>query len=75
MVYQFLRDFVSEVILFTFTFFVPPQEQRSNMLSLANIAQKIRCSVFSVSTFYCGNTPNDMKQGQNYQKKTQFYHL
>ena len=40
MIYQFLRDFVSEVIIFTFTFSVPLQEQRSKTLSPANIAQK-----------------------------------
>ena len=76
MIYQFLRNYVSEVFTFTFTFFVPLQEQWSKTLSPANIAQKrFRCSIFSVSTFYCKNTPNDMKQRQKYQKKTQFYHL
>ena len=40
MVYQFLRNFVFEVINVTFTFFVPLQAQWSETLSPANIAQK-----------------------------------
>ena len=37
---QFLRYFVSEAIIFTFTFFVPLQKQWSKTLSPANIEQK-----------------------------------
>ena len=40
MVCRFLRDYVFEVITFTFTFFVPLQEQWSKTLSPANIEQK-----------------------------------
>ena len=40
MAFQFLRDFVSDVIIFTLPFFVPLQEQWSKTLSPANIAQK-----------------------------------
>ena len=39
-VYQFLRDSVFEVIIFTFAFFVPLREQWSKTLSPANSVQK-----------------------------------
>ena len=48
MVDQFLRDFVSEVITFAFTFFVPLQEQWSKTLSPANIAQKNSAALSSL---------------------------
>ena len=55
--------FVFEVIVFTFTFFVPLREQWSKTLSPANIAQKnfaLLSSLYALLTFCCGNTSNDM---------------
>ena len=48
MVYQFLRYYVPEVITFTFTFFVPLQEQWSKTLLPANIAQKNSAALSSL---------------------------
>ena len=56
MIYQFLRDFVSEVMIFTFSFFVPLQEQWSKTQSPANIAQKNFAALSSLQALSIGET-------------------
>ena len=56
MIYQFLRDFFSEVIIFRLTFFVPLQEQWSKTLLPANIAQKNVAALSSLKALSIAET-------------------